>query len=473
MVAAAGDQSGFLLSLVTESFAVRALLGSLAAASLAALAVRYDVVQGRRARRLVVLAPVLAAATAALASLIDAEVYLPQLWLTSATTSEAANQVIDLLWDLRAVANDRPVDVLALVYAGIAGTLLLRRAAGAAALRRSLRRAVRPAGEDGIAALASRLADRTGTRPPRVVLLQDCPGGAFTAGIRHPVIAVDPELLTRLDWRELEGLLAHELAHIRRRDGLLGVAVGVFRDVTFFLPPIYLVDRWLRVEQEESADELASAHTGRPAALASGILKVWETGRGQRRLPLTCAAVTASNSGELVSARVERLIDHPPTLPRWRRRAETVLAAGVVAVGTGAALTMPGWVASAYDTNGLAVGYVPVQASTPTESPAFATFRHLVSQTERDNRLPASAVSPGQPEAAGCPCVETSAQLREEEAATGSEPRARMLWRRTSEDPWRLDSLGTERSVHPARPVLTLRDSGPQVGVFVMGRSRP
>lgn len=469
---AAGDQGGFLLSLVTESFAVRALLGSLAAAGLAALAVRYQVVRGRRARRLVVLAPVLVAATAALASLIDAEVYLPQLWVTSATTGEAANQFVDLFWDLRAIANDRPVDVLAIGYVSVAAVLLLRRAVGAAALRRSLRRAVRPAEEAGLASLVQRLADASGTRTPRVVLLEGCAGGAFTAGSRRPVIAVDPELLAQLDWRELEGLFAHEMAHIRRRDALLGIAVGVFRDLTFFLPPIYLVDRWLRVEQEESADELASAHTGRPGALASSILKVWETSRDRRSLPLTCAA-TANSSVELISARVERLIERPPSLTRWRRRAETAVAAGVVAVGTGAALTMPGWVASAYDTNGLALGYVPVQASAPTESPAFATFRYLVSQSDSAEQLPAAPVSSTPADATGCPCVETSAQLRAAEPATGQEPSTRMLWRRTGEDPWKLDSLRPERSVHPARPVWTLRDSGPQVGLFVMGQSRP
>lgn len=469
---AAGDQGGFLLSLVTESFAVRALLGSLAAAGLAALAVRYQVVRGRRARRLVVLAPVLVAATAALASLIDAEVYLPQLWVTSATTGEAANQFVDLFWDLRAIANDRPVDVLAIGYVSVAAVLLLRRAVGAAALRRSLRRAVRPAEEAGLVSLVQRLADASGTRTPRVVLLEGCAGGAFTAGSRRPVIAVDPELLAQLDWRELEGLFAHEMAHIRRRDALLGIAVGVFRDLTFFLPPIYLVDRWLRVEQEESADELASAHTGRPGALASSILKVWETSRDRRSLPLTCAA-TANSSVELISARVERLIERPPSLTRWRRRAETAVAAGVVAVGTGAALTMPGWVASAYDTNGLALGYVPVQASAPTESPAFATFRYLVSQSDSAEQLPAAPVSSTPADATGCPCVETSAQLRAAEPATGQEPSTRMLWRRTGEDPWKLDSLRPERSVHPARPVWTLRDSGPQVGLFVMGQSRP
>lgn len=469
---AAGDQGGFLLSLVTESFAVRALLGSLAAAGLAALAVRYQVVRGRRARRFVVLAPVLVAAIAALASLIDAEVYLPQLWVTSAATGETGNQFVDLFWDLRAIANDRPVDVLAIGYVSVAAVLLLRRAVGGAALRRSLRRAVRPAEETGLAALVHRLADASGTRTPCVVLLEGCAGGAFTAGSRRPIIAVDPELLAQLDWRELEGLFAHEIAHIRRRDALLGIAVGVFRDLTFFLPPIYLVDRWLRVEQEESADELASAHTGRPGALASSILKVWETSRDRRSLPLTCAA-TASSSVELISARVERLIERPPSLTRWRRRGETAVAAGVVAVSTGAALAMPGWVASAYDTNGLALGYVPVQASTPTESPAFATFRHLVSQSDSAEQLPAAPVSSRDADATGCPCVETSAQLRTADPATGQEPSTRMLWRRTSEDPWKLDSLRPERSVHPARPVLTLRDSGPQVGLFVMGQSRP
>ena len=72
----------------------------------------------------------------------------------------------------------------------------------------------------------------------------------------HPDAKCVLDLVEQLDTRELEGLLAHELAHIARRDVPLNVAIGVIRDLTFFVPPLHLAARWLRQEQEHAADDL-------------------------------------------------------------------------------------------------------------------------------------------------------------------------------------------------------------------------
>ncbi|MDQ3974175.1 MAG: hypothetical protein M3276_07555, partial [Actinomycetota bacterium] len=270
---AAGGR-GFLLSLLTESFAVRALLGSLAAVGLGALASRFGWVRSSRPRRLLVLAPVLAAAAAALAS----DVYLPQLWLTTGDGS-ATGQLVELLGELRRLSTDRGVDLLLVAWATVAVLLLSRRALGVVALRRLLGHAVPAPLDSPVVAVARRLAAGMRVRCPQVLLLPGCAGGAFTAGTLRSVLAVDPDLLGRLDAHELEGLVAHELVHVARRDTLLGSLVGVCCDLAFFLPPMQLALRWLRREQEESADELACGQTRRPAALASGILKVWDGGR--------------------------------------------------------------------------------------------------------------------------------------------------------------------------------------------------
>lgn len=495
-------QGGFLLSLVTESFAVRALLGSLAAAGLAGLAVRYDLVRSRRARRLLILAPVLTAAAAGLASLADAEAYLPQLWVsTAAATGGAAGQLLELLGDLRVMSDHRQMELLVLAYAAIAGVLLLRRVTGLLAVRRLLRHAEPTVGYGHVVPIVHRYAGQLDVTTPRVVMLPACPGGAFTVGTRRPVIAVDPALVDELDDGELEGLVAHELAHIRRRDALLGLVVGVFHDLTFFLPPLHLVMRWLRREQEESADELASAHTGRPAALASGILKVWQSSRSSQGLRMVCGVVPGRRlalagvgtpvvqggrppgpvSGETkaIAARVERLIAAAPKPTGLRCRAETACAAGVLAAATAASLAVPGWIVSQHDTDMLAFGYLTAQPTTEVESPAFATFRLLAPSAGADIDPPgavSSAVPPTGTIAAGlaggtaCPCVETPAQLRNAVAATGGDAPSHMLWRNGGHETWELDPLQHE-GLRSARPLLTLSDSGPQIGFFLLGRS--
>lgn len=500
-VTTAEGQGGFLLSLVTESFAVRALLGSLAALTLAALAVRFGLVRTSRARRLVVLAPVLTAATAGAASLRDAEAYLPQLWVTTAAaTGGAAGQLLDLLGDLRVMSDHRQMDLLVVAYLLVVCVLLLRRAAGVLAVRNLLRRARPPVGHGYLVSIVHRLAPLFAVPVPRMVLLDGCPGGAFTAGVRRPVVAIDPKLLEELDQAEIEGVIAHELAHISRRDALLGQVVGGFRDLTFFLPPLHLAARWLRREQEESADELASSYTGRPAALASGILKVWGCSRGSQGPRVACSAVPvrrvafaglggrAAEAERLplrgavkaITLRVERLIARAPAVPPWRRRAETALAVGILALATAAALLLPSWIVAQHNTDMLAFAYLTAQPAASVESPAFATFRQLAPPVDaagagRPHPTDAAPVGMPPPDAfpdrGTIPRVESQVQLREAVPAMGSSAPAHMLWRSGAQRSWELDPLQREATVHAARPLLTLSDSGPQVGFFLVGRA--
>lgn len=496
---AGGGQGGFLLSLVTESFAVRALLGSLAALALAACTVRLGLVRSSRARRLLILAPVLTAALAGMASIADAEAYLPQLWVTTAAvTGGAAGQLLDLLGDLR-VIDHRRMDVLVMAYLLVVSTLLLRRVAGVVRVRHLLGRARPPVGHGYLVPIAHRYAAKLGVPVPRVVLLDACPGGAFTAGVHRPVVAVDPDLLEQLDAAEVEGLIAHELAHIRRHDALLGQVVGTFRDLTFFLPPLHLAARWLRREQEESADELASTHTERPVALASGILKVWDCSRTSRGIRVACAAVPIRRAAfagvgwgvpdperlplrgaaKCVSLRVERLISRPPVVPPWRRRAETALAGGILMVATAAALVVPSWIVATHNTDMVAFAYLTAEPPALVESPAFATFRALAPPVDAGTagRPDTMAMSAGATalvstsDRGAIPTVESQVQLRRGVPATASSAPAYMLWRSEGQRSWELDPLEREATVHAARPLLTLGDSGPQVGFFLVGRT--
>lgn len=469
---------GFLLSLLTESYAVRAFFGSLLAVALAATAIRGQRVQGLRARRLIVLAPVLAAIAAGVASFAEAETYLPQLWITS--TGLASGEVMEFLGELRVISTERGLDVLFLAWALVAGIALTRRLLGVLATRRVIRRATAVPSGDPLQVLVSRLAARMGAGHVRLLLLDECPGGAFTAGVRRPVVVVDPQLVQALDDQELEGLLAHELAHVARRDTLLALAVGIFSDLTFFLPTVHLAQRWLRREREESADELASVHTRRPAALASSILKVWEGSAGGRSPASACAAVPTSmalqplglsEGTRIIAARVERLVSPRPRLSARRELIEVGVAALLVLAASAATLIVPQWIVNELDAYSLAIGYVPPPAQ-PIESAAFSTFRALAPAAEAtaglhgyerslaDASAPRERVTP-------CPCVETQAQWLAGEPATSATAPGQMAWRRNDGPTW--DTTSVAGSVH-ARPLLTLPEARLQVGFFVVGR---
>ena len=472
--------AGFFLSLLTESFAVRALLGSVVAVALAALAIRGRWVRGTRGRRLVVLAPLVAAAAAGVASVLEAETYLPQVWVASSALR--SGQALELLGELRFITDERGIDVLVAAWITIAFVLLARRVMGLVSAARLRRAAVPLPWGHPLRDRCARLAAVMGAPRTALLLLPRCPGGALTVGMRRPVILVDPQLLTGLDGQEIEGLLAHEMAHVVRRDTLLSLLVGIFRDLTFFLPTVHVAARWLRREREEGADEMASEHTGRPAALASSILKVFEGAQPAAGRLAACGAIAPaptwrrrqpalSPAVQVVTARVERLVSTAPRVTAARQAAEVVLAAAVIVAASTATLIVPSWIATDLGAYSLAFGYVPPPAE-PVESPAFATFRALAPTStagaelqgwERTNLRPAAANAEL---SSSCPCIESPAQWLAGMPATAPRTPPRMAWRSNAAPTW--DVNPGPDSVR-ARPLLTLPEA--QVGFFVVGRT--
>jgi len=72
-------------------------------------------------------------------------------------------------------------------------------------------------------ALVARLARRAGLPMPRVYVIPEMSPNAFATGRnpQHAAVAATEGLLRLLDERELEGVIAHELAHIQHRDILI------------------------------------------------------------------------------------------------------------------------------------------------------------------------------------------------------------------------------------------------------------
>lgn len=468
-----GEPGGFSLSLVTESFAVRALLGSVAAATLAALLVGLGAVRSPGARRAALLAPAVVAALAAVAS--AGEAFLPRLLVA---TTAADGPVVELLGEYRGLRAGMGVDVLLAGYLLVALALVARRLSGARACRRHTVGAVPAAPGCELMATLRRLSQRMGVRCPQLLLLRGCPGGAFAVGLRRGKVVVDPGLMSRLDPEEVEGLLAHELAHHARHDGVVALAVGLVRDLAWFLGPLHIAAGWLHREQEESADELASRCTGRPAALASGILKVWDRQeRSHTPRPATCAAAPAARlpssvvlpgragdrAWRIITARVERLMAAVPTPGRLRRRTEALLACGVMVVGATTALMVPSWIASDLATEELAFLYLAgsERSSSSVESPALATFRDLA---------PATTATPAAGTPAATAAGATSAFESRAELLAGqrrSPDPARLRWGSRDHPAWTVRPPG---NVRPARPlVYTHNDTGTQMGVFVVG----
>lgn len=159
-------------------------------------------------------------------------------------------------------------------------------------------------------------------------------------------IAVPEAALTELDADQQHGMLAHELAHLDRRDPAWLTAACVAERVGFFQPLNRLARRRMLESAEYLCDEWAVGRTGSGVLLAKCLAKVaeWlEAAPG----PVPVAGMAEERS-HLV-ARVRRLLDGAP-FPRSPGR--RVLLAASLAVVAVTVLAVPGVSLSRHERNG-------------------------------------------------------------------------------------------------------------------------
>ncbi len=128
---------------------------------------------------------------------------------------------------------------------------------------------------------------------------------ALTIGITKPRIYISQWFNDHLDEVELEQVLAHELAHVSRSDNLIVLVSTAFLGATAFLPSSWSALRYLLRERELATDELAIAVTGKPIALARGLLKVVAPTSSFSPPPIAAAGLLETT---MVKERVENLV---------------------------------------------------------------------------------------------------------------------------------------------------------------------
>jgi beta-lactamase regulating signal transducer with metallopeptidase domain len=154
-------------------------------------------------------------------------------------------------------------------------------------------------------------------------------------GWLRPVILVPVRALTGLAPQQLEALLAHELAHIRRHDYLVNLLQTIVETLLFYHPAVWWVSHQVRVERENCCDDMAVAACGDVLVYARALaeLEQLRTGGGD-----TPALAVAASGGSLME-RVGRLVKLPP--PRthrsssWLAGLSTIVAILCVWAGAG------------------------------------------------------------------------------------------------------------------------------------------
>ncbi len=198
---------------------------------------------------------------------------------------------------------------------GVAVALLARDLLRCRALRRRIEAEARPA--PAIQELVDELARSFKMRAPTALTWNQGQLGPFTGGIRRPYVVLTTELLSTLEPDELRVLLAHELAHVRRRDALWKWLLLFLRHLSFLNPAVHWPYRWLNLEMERSCDEAASAIIRKPGALARALLKVESViaKRGDSCAPRRTEFLAHAESH--LAARIHSLATTAPTHTDW------------------------------------------------------------------------------------------------------------------------------------------------------------
>lgn len=149
-------------------------------------------------------------------------------------------------------------------------------------------------------------------------------------GWLKPVVLLPASTLSGLTPQQLEAVLAHELAHIRRHDYLVNLLQTVVETLLFYHPAVWWLSRRIRIERENCCDDLAVSLCGDPLTYASALAEM-EGMRGTHR-----QVALAATGGSLIQ-RVRRLLgapSHAGRAPGWLAAGLAVLV--IVAISAGA-----------------------------------------------------------------------------------------------------------------------------------------
>ncbi len=158
------------------------------------------------------------------------------------------------------------------IWGAGAALLLARLAAGALAVRRIGRQAT-PLQDAGWTTPLYEASDRLELRNAPRLLMSDAVQLPFTAGLLRPTIVLP---LSAADWSEerRRAVLAHELAHIRRRDLFSHFVGRVACALYWFHPLVWVAARRARAEGERACDDVVLATGARASAYADHLLQI-------------------------------------------------------------------------------------------------------------------------------------------------------------------------------------------------------
>lgn len=106
-------------------------------------------------------------------------------------------------------------------------------------------------------------------------------------GAIKPIILLPASAISQLSTQQLEAILLHELAHIKRHDYLLNIFQTIGETILFFNPFVWLLSSIIRREREHCCDDLVVAYSNDPLPYAKALATLENSQQRSEQLSLS------------------------------------------------------------------------------------------------------------------------------------------------------------------------------------------
>jgi beta-lactamase regulating signal transducer with metallopeptidase domain len=125
-------------------------------------------------------------------------------------------------------------------------------------------------------------------------------------GFLHPAIILPSWTLKGLSAQELNSVVVHEIAHIRRWDDWTNLAQKVVAALFFFHPAVWWIENRLELEREMACDDVVLSEDSNPREYANCLVSLAEKSFSRRQIGLAQAAVMRMRH---IAQRITQILD--------------------------------------------------------------------------------------------------------------------------------------------------------------------
>ena len=148
-------------------------------------------------------------------------------------------------------------------------------------------------------------------------------------GVLRPILLLPIAITTQLPMDQIELLIAHELAHIRRLDHVFQLIQRLIEAFLFFHPAIWFISRRINFERECCCDEMAIGSGVERNQYANSLLRIAEIASRLLAIEPPQMALAATGKRSEIGKRIIRLIE-PEVHEQFRLTQRSMLATGII-----------------------------------------------------------------------------------------------------------------------------------------------